>query len=491
MSESTVEKEAEMLSAEAARQILGISRTTMHRLLTGGELHGSKVGGQWRFRRADLDAYVERAPHDIAAAALPALEAEIRWWIPAPESGDEAATSEAKIGALAEAILSLALRREASDIHIEPRADGALIRLRDDGVLDDVRTLPLPLLAPLVAHFKKLGALNVAETRAPQHGWVSVPLAGRKWSLAVATLPVGGNEALTIGFQSRPSPASLRVGFADLGLPAEALERVGEWLEQPHGLILVVGPEGSGKNTTLTALMEQLTTPERKVMAVEEETVVVVPGAVQVEANNTTGLSMAQVLRAFMRHDPDIIVAGAVSEREGVELLLRSAHNGHLVLAAMDAASFSDVIAKLDEMEIEPFVLSSALLGVVAQRLVRRVCRDCTVDDAPDAALVERARALASAGGYEMPEKVSWKRGAGCAKCRGTGARGRIALYEVVSNAGEIAAAITRRAPKDELETLARAAGSLDVFAAGVRAAVEGQTSLSTLFVSLADTLRR
>ncbi|MBW3637070.1 MAG: Flp pilus assembly complex ATPase component TadA [Armatimonadetes bacterium] len=491
MNESRMEKEPEMLSAEAARQILGISRTTMHRLLSGGELHGSKVGGQWRFRRADLDAYVERAPHDIAAAALPALEAEIRWWTPAPESGAEAATSEAKIGALAEAILALAMRREASDIHIEPRADGALIRLRDDGVLDDVRTLPLPLLAPLVAHFKKLGALNVAETRAPQHGRANLSLGGADWVWYLATLPVGGNETMTIQLTPHPPMASMRAELGDLGLPNEELKRVEAWLGQPMGLILVVGPQESGKNTTLTALMSRVTKPECKVMAVEENLDVVVPGAVQVEANGATGLSVAEALHAFFRHDPDVIVAGAVKEREELELLLRGAHNGHLVLAAMDAASFSDVITKLDEMEIEPFVLSSALLGVVAQRLVRRLCRDCTIDDAPDAALVERARGLASAGGYKMPEKVNWKRGAGCAKCRGTGARGRIALYEVVSNAGEIAAAITRRAPKDELETLARASGAPDLFAAGVRAAVEGQTSLSTLFVSLAHTLRR
>jgi excisionase family DNA binding protein len=249
---SMSEDQQEMLSAEAARQILGISRTTMHRLLSNGELHGSKVGGQWRFRHSDLEAYVQRSPHDLSSAALPVLEAELHWWITSGSSGPQAvvqtsATSEANIGALADAILDLAIRREASDIHVEPRAEGALIRLRDDGVLDDVRTIPLALLAPLVAHFKKLGALSASETRMPQHGHGVLNIAGGKWPVRVATLPVGVNETLTIRFEVRPPMASLRVELADLGLPTEALQRVEEWLRQPMGLILVIGPEGSGK----------------------------------------------------------------------------------------------------------------------------------------------------------------------------------------------------------------------------------------------------
>jgi type IV pilus assembly protein PilB len=190
-------------------------------------------------------------------------------------------------------------------------------------------------------------------------------------------------------------------------------------------------------------------------MAIEVNVDVLVPGAVQVEANTATKLSVTDVLRAFFDHDPDIIVASAVSEREEIALLLRGANDGRLVLAAMDALSVLDVNAQIDQMEIEPFVLSSSLLGVIAQRLVRRVCSDCRADDAPDAALVERARQLAHAGGYEMPAKVDWKRGAGCAKCRGMGTQGRVALYEVISITDEIAAAITRRAPKQEMESLA------------------------------------
>ncbi len=477
------ENEQEMLSADAARQFLGISRTTMHRLQSGAGFPGVKVGGQWRFRRADLEAYLKRTPQDVSAAILPVLEAEIRWWT--PEVGAKLEASETKISALAEAILVLAIKREASDIHIEPRPDGALIRLRDDGVLDDIRIIPIAFLAPLVAHFKKLGGLSGAETRLPQTGRADWDLQG-EWALFLATLPVSGQEALTIRLTPRPSMASLRVELADLGASKGDLTSVQGWLDQPMGLILVVGPRGSGKNTTLTALMSRVTTPDRKVLAVEENLDVEVPGALQVETSAATGLSTATVLRAFLRHDPDVIVAGAAKEREEIELLLQGAHEGHLVLAAMDAATFSNAVAQIDGLEIEPFLLSSALLGVVAQRLVRRVCPSCIEDDVPDAALVERARQLSKSGGYEMPEKVNWKRGVGCSKCRGTGARCRFAVYEVVSNSPGIAGAITRSAPKTELETLARASGSLDLFAAGVRAAVEGQTSLSQLFLDLA-----
>ncbi len=480
------ENQQEMLSAEAARQFLGISRTTMHRLQGGAGFPGSKVGGQWRFRRADLETYLERAPQQATKPALPGLDDEIRWWKPdaalAAEAGPE--NFGAKIEVLADALLALAIKREASDIHIEPREDGALIRFRDDGVLEEIRTIPLALLAPLVAHFKKLCGLNASETRVPQRGRADWNERG-DWVLQLATLPVGGNEALTLALLPRPTIPEMRLELNRIGLAKADLERVESWMGQPMGLILVVGPHGSGKNTTLTALMTQVTTPDRKVMAVEENLDVLVPGALQV-ATRASGLSAVTLLRAFFRHDPDVVVLGATNERAEFELLLGGAHEGRLVLAALAADSFSDAIRRIESLEVEPFLLSSALLGVVAQRLVRRVCPDCVSDDRPDAALVERARERAKSGGFEMPEKVSWKRGAGCSQCRGTGARGRLALYEVVCSSGEIANAITRRAPKSELETLARASGSMDLFAVGARAAVEGQISLSRLFIDLA-----
>ena len=483
--------EEEVLAAEAARQLLGISRTTMHRLLTSGELRGLKAGAQWRFRRSDLEAYLDRKPHGVSASALPELDVELRWWSDAnkerqQEEVDTSATPEEKLAALANQILSVAVARQVSDIHFEPHPKAVLIRFRRDGVLEEARSMPLPLLAPLVRYWKELASLSIEEVHIPQESYLPIDLRALPLRLHLSTLPVANGEALKIGVEPRPALESLQVQLGDLGLPADALQQVKTWLEQPNGLILVVGPIGSGKNTTLATMAAHVNTPDRKVVVFEDPAEMHLPGALQFKFKRGAGVSFASALRAGLSQDPDIIVVGEIKDFPTLELVAQGALTGHLMLSTLSTHSFSQTIQTLNEMGMEPFITSAMLVGILAQRLAPKICPECIVEYQPNAALLQRARLLASEGGYEIPEEVQWKRGAGCSHCRQSGVRGKIPLYEVVSISEEVGEAITSRASEAELDRLARAQNSKSLFAEGAREAVAGRIALDQLFRTLA-----
>ena len=476
--------EQELLSSEAAREFLGVSRTTMHRLVQQGEVRRLKVGGQWRFQKADLLAHLERKPVAIAAKSLPELDAELAWWrSEASASGEEEAHSpEEKIAALGRCVLELAIGRLASDVHFEPGSETGRVRLRVDGALETVRQIPMGVFVPLVNRFKELSQMVQDETRVPQDGRILLTHAGQKFDLRLTTCPTTRGESLTM----RVLAQAQRLHLDALGWNAEQLAQLRELLNSPSGLLLVCGLMGSGKTTTLHAMLEFLADESRSVVTVEDPAEAALPGVLQTQVDRAARVSVASALRTFLRCDPDIVGIGDLPDLESVELAVQIALSGHLVLAQINVSSAGEATRRLLDMGLEPFLLGASLVGVVTQFLTRRVCADCAQSATPSASVIARLEHIGEREGFSVPVEANWQRGAGCAKCRQTGYRGRFPLYQVVKLNEELAEAIIDGKDARELNTLARESGSRTFWQVGLERAVKGETTPEELLRVLA-----
>jgi excisionase family DNA binding protein len=480
----------ELLTLDEAIQFLGTSRPTLYRVLGQGELKGLKVGRQWRFRKADLIAYMERGPVAVAAAPNEALRAELDFFgeelrrIEAAELPDEELdreTGEGKIALLVSQLVALAIGQKASDIHLEPARQGSdaclWLRYRIDGVLHEIRRLPLSLYDALIARFKQLAEMNIAERRLPQDGRFQVRCEERAFELRMSSLPTLYGEALVMRILDR---SSVLIGLERLGMTEEDRARLTACVTQPSGLILTTGPTGSGKTTLLYSCLHQIANPQRKTLTVENPVEYVLPYTTQAQVSVKDGMRFATALRSFLRQDPDIVMTSEMRDLETAELVVETALTGHLVLSSLHTDDAPSATIRFRDMGIEPFLIAATLRCVVAQRLIRTICSHCkepaeTPLPAPKFAQLRR---LAAAGGYAMPPDTTFYRGTGCERCRKTGYRGRMGLFEVMKVDSALADAITLRAPVEELTAIAVAGGMRTLLADGVRKAVEGCTTL-------------
>jgi general secretion pathway protein E len=332
-----------------------------------------------------------------------------------------------------EAVLADAVRLGASDLHVEATEAGFEVRQRIDGLL---RSIPVPdpcWLAGVVSRLKVLSALDITETRVPQDGRFSLACARRDVDFRVSTLPTLHGESVVVRVLDRAR--SLR-GLGDLGLAPEAEARLAEALARPHGLILVGGPTGSGKTTTLYAALQHLNTVGRKILTAEDPVEYSLDGVVQVAADATVGLDFAGLLRAFLRQDPDVIMVGEIRDGETARVAVQAALTGHLVLSTVHCGEAAGAVARLTDLGVEPFLLASALELVLAQRLVRRRCPDC---------------ARSAASGVARSD---------CPACGGTGVSGRMAHFECLSVDEPMRDLIARGAAPEALAAQARLSGS-------------------------------
>lgn len=470
---------ADLLTLEGAMHFLAISKPTIYRLLRDGKLQGTKVGGQWRFRREDLRAHSERRPSGVPLAAAQEAIREMAFFeeqlgreIPMPP--DSESSESGQIARLVNAIFSIALEAGASDIHFEPKSTGVLVRQRIDGVLHEIRTLPSSLVVPVVNRLKTMGDIDINEKRVPQEGRVHLKYQERSIDARVASCPSGFGEAVTLRLFDQ---SSVQIDFDRLGFGAEEEATMKGWLHAPNGLTLVTGPTGSGKTTVLYSCVAEIADATKKTVTIEDPVEYVLAHTTQTHVTAKAGLTFSAAVRAFLRQDPDIIVIGELRDLETCQGALQAALTGHLVLSILHANSAADAIARLLDLGVEPFLLSAALRGVTSQRLVRRVCSDCREAYQPDAALLGRVAPLAAAGGYKLPKKIQWTRGRGCAKCRQSGFRGRIGIYEVLNMNDELRQAVLRRAAPQELYELALKHGMISLAASGIQKAVEGITT--------------
>lgn len=378
-------------------------------------------------------------------------------------------THDAPIIRMINALLTQAVRQNASDIHIEPYERQSVVRFRLDGVLRDVVSPNRALHAAMVSRIKIMANLDIAEKRLPQDGRMGLRVAGRAVDVRVSTLPASHGERVVMRLLDK-NPEWL--DLATLGMAADTLARVDNLIHQPHGIVLVTGPTGSGKTTTLYAALSRLNARGLNIMTVEDPVEYDLPGIGQMQVNARIDLTFAKALRAILRQDPDVIMIGEIRDLETAQIAVQASLTGHLVLATLHTNDSASAVTRLVDMGVEPFLLASSLLGVVAQRLVRRLCPQCKA-------------ACSAAGVPEAPGGIDvLYRAVGCPTCANTGYHGRAGVYELFEIDDEARRLIHDRASEEILRRAGRANPTAPLRLLredGLRWLVAGQTSLEEL----------
>lgn len=369
---------------------------------------------------------------------------------------------------LVNVMLLTAVRDGASDVHIEPEKRTSRIRYRIDGVLRDLMRPPAGMHAAIVSRIKVIARMDIAEKRLPQEGRIRIMAEGREIDVRVSSMPTLLGEKLVCRVLDKQN---LRVKLEDLGMRLEPLNLFRKMLERPHGLLLVTGPTGSGKTTTLYSALDLLRDPEVNIMTVEDPVEYQLELVNQIQVQSAIGMTFARALRSILRQDPDIIMIGEIRDEETARVAVQAALTGHLVLATLHTNDAAGAVTRLIDMGVEPYLLSSALVGVIAQRLARTVCPDCAVNYFPMPAELEEA-------GLPSRAPRPMRRGEGCRKCHDTGFRGRIGIYEVMEATPVLRRLIARNRPVHELREHLRARGIKTLREEGVLLAVAGRTTL-------------
>ena len=332
-------------------------------------------------------------------------------------------SSDAPVIRLVQSMLTAAVNRGASDVHIEPMARHVLIRYRIDGQLIEAERHPHAFAAPIASRIKVLSGLDIAESRLPQDGRLRLTVRGREVDVRVSTSPTAWGESIVLRLLGR---SAVPLDLDRLGLPDGALAALGNALKQPHGIILLTGPTGSGKTTTLYAAISRLKRPEVKILTVEDPVEVLLDGINQVQVRPEIGLGYPETLRAFLRQDPDILMIGEIRDRETADIAMRAALTGHLVLSTLHTNSALGAFTRLADIGIEPYLTASTVIATIAQRLIRALCTECRAARPID----PDERAIFAHAHIDPPERLF--DAAGCTHCHGSGYAGRIPLIEVV-----------------------------------------------------------
>jgi general secretion pathway protein E len=381
---------------------------------------------------------------------------------------------DAPIVRLINAILVRALQEHASDVHIEPSEARSSTRFRVDGMLRDVLSIDRSLHAALVSRIKIMASLDIAEKRLPQDGRISVRLAGRAVDIRVSTLPTGHGERAVLRLLDKQSG---RLELGRIGMSEHTRAVVDGLVRAPQGIVLVTGPTGSGKTTTLYAALEQIDTVRLNVMTVEDPIEYDLPGISQTQASSAIGMTFARALRSILRQDPDVIMIGEIRDHETAQVAIQASLTGHLVLATLHTNDACSSVTRLLDMGVEPYLLASSLLGVVAQRLVRLACPAC-VEHLPVEPVVSRrqgAERLLPAGVRTLAHAR------GCAKCNDNGYAGRTGIYEVLQMSDPLKRLVHDRAAETEMRAAARAAGMVTLREDGMRWVSSGASTLEEL----------
>ncbi len=369
-------------------------------------------------------------------------------------------------------LLREALARGASDIHLDATEQGGRVRCRIDGILGDVRDTDAATHAAMIARCKVLATLDIAERRMPQDGRIQVVVAGHKVDVRIATLPTQHGERAVLRLLDT---SAARLDLAALGLSDATLTALRNAVRMPHGLVLVTGPTGSGKTTTLYAAVSELDRERLNVVSVEDPVEYALDRVAQTQVNPRIELTFARALRSILRHDPDVIIVGEIRDRETAEIAIQASLTGHLVLASLHTNTAGAAITRLVDMGVEPFLLASSLRGVLAQRLVRRLCMQCRVSHPTTRAEAALLAAHGISGIAQLYEAT------GCDQCNHTGYRGRMGLYRWLPVTADIAQAIHARVPDTTLEATAAAAGWPALATDATRHLQSGATSASEL----------
>ncbi|MBX3354965.1 MAG: Flp pilus assembly complex ATPase component TadA [Phycisphaeraceae bacterium] len=419
----------------------------------------------------DLQKFI-RARYGVAGDTLDALAGDAPAELDAqPALGDDAEQAqEASVIRLVNDLLVEAIKERATDVHIEPYEHHLAIRYRIDGVLSEAGVPPTVarFRNAIISRLKIMANLNIAEKRKPQDGRITLRHKGAEFDLRVSVIPMLHGEGVVLRILSK---SAVLLGLDELGMPASLLQRWDDLIARPHGILLVTGPTGSGKSTTLYASLRRIVSDAIKAITVEDPVEYQVPGVNQIQVNHLVGLDFAAGLRAILRHDPDIIMIGEIRDRETAEAAVQASLTGHLVFSTLHTNDSCGATTRLLDMGVEPFLVASTVEGVMAQRLVRRICASCREPHAPAAGELPP--------GFSLPAGGSLWRGRGCRECRQTGYRGRVGIYELLRITEPLRELVMQRANANRIAQRALADGDLNLLrVAAIDKAMEGVTTL-------------
>jgi type IV pilus assembly protein PilB len=366
-------------------------------------------------------------------------------------------------------IVAQAMRDRSSDVHLEPTPDHLRVRYRIDGALNEVVTLPVEIAPAVINRLKIMAGMNIVEKRRPQDGQFHTVVDGRDLDVRVATTSTIFGEKAVLRLLDKTRS---RFDLVDLGMPKRTAEQFDGIVHSPFGMVVVAGPTGSGKTTTLYATLSKLARPELNVTTIEDPVEYVFPAVTQIEVNPTAGVTFAGGLRAVLRQDPDIVLVGEIRDAETATIAVQAALTGHLVLSSLHATDATSALFRLLDMGIERFIIASSLTGVVAQRLLRRMCKACMVSYEPTPAEL----AFYEAGGG--PEKSEFLRGEGCNTCSNTGYRDRIGVYEILTVSDELRYGLINDVPPTELRKIAIADGMRTLRSEAIRLVRDDVTTI-------------
>ncbi|MCC6425768.1 MAG: type II/IV secretion system protein [Phycisphaerales bacterium] len=414
---------------------------------------------------------------DAMSAGLDAGTAEIK-----PSDDESEQAQEASVIKLVNDLLTEAISERATDVHIEPYEHELVVRYRIDGVLQRASVPPVinRFGAAIISRLKIMSNLNIAEKRTPQDGRISfrARLPGRppeEFDLRLSIIPMLFGEGVVLRVLNK---SAVLMTLDQLGMPAWVSQNWTRLIDRPHGILLVTGPTGSGKSTTLYASLNKIVSDEIKAITVEDPVEYHVPGVNQIQVNHKVGLDFAAGLRAILRHDPDVVMIGEIRDKETAETAIQASLTGHLVFSTLHTNDAPGATTRLLDMGVEPFLVSSSVEGIMAQRLVRRVCAACAAPFVPESADVPV--------GFVLPKGKTLVRGAGCRACRNTGYRGRVGIYELMEITEETRDLIMHRAAAPRIGAQARTSGHFrNLLEDGYAKAAEGITTLAEVVRSL------
>jgi type IV pilus assembly protein PilB len=384
--------------------------------------------------------------------------------------------SDAPVVKLCNLIIQEAVSLRASDIHIEPFADRIRIRYRIDGILVERDSPPRRLLAAMNSRLKIMGGMDIAEKRRPQDGRIKMPIQGRHYDLRVSFLPTNSGQSCVMRILDR---GSIQVSVKELGFAADDYARFQNIIKRPNGIFLVTGPTGSGKTTTLYAALNELNRPDRKIITAEDPVEYYLPGINQVEVKHSIGLDFARIIRAMLRQAPNIILVGEIRDHETAEIAVQASLTGHLVFSTLHTNDAPSAITRLVDIGVQPFLVASSLIAVMAQRLVRIVCPKCKEPEDPPASEIKAA-------GFtpEHLKAATFMRGRGCNHCNHTGYRGRLGIFEMMRMTGAMREMTFKREPTQNIRRQSRLLGMRTLLEDGLQKALKGITTLEEVLSS-------
>src|SRR5947199_4121850 len=393
-----------------------------------------------------------------------------------PDTGDLATASEdAPIVRLANNILALAIKKGASDIHIEPHEDGVVLRLRIDGVLYVENKLSKKIQLPLASRFKILSRLDIAERRMPQDGRISIKIEDRSIDFRVSTVPAKFGEKIVMRILDKSSSL---LPLDQIIVHAPTVEQLRWMINQPYGIIYVTGPTGSGKTTTLYSSLSEINSPEINISTAEDPIEYDLAGLCQVQTHKDIGLDFARILRAFLRQDPDVILVGETRDTETAKISVEAALTGHLVFTTFHTNDAPASFTRLEEMGIEPFLMANSTIGIIAQRLARRLCQSCKVQTQVDEVTLGYF-------GYTPENAPPFYKGEGCDQCNHTGKKGRVGIFELLVMNDDLKRAAASGAKTDEIRDLARQSGMKTLKEYAMILMAEGLTTVDEVLSNL------